>query len=102
MTTEAQDALAVALRRDIFEAVREVLREYTHQDFAIAEAKEACGRITDAILAALPDGWVLARKEHRWQDCTVGPDCPQPQCNGDADGNCRSCGNPFVAAAVTR
>lgn len=38
-------------RRELFEAFREVLRDYTYQPFGQSEAREACERLTNAALA---------------------------------------------------
>jgi hypothetical protein len=61
MTTDPTPRTAATAReRDIYETVREVIRDYTCLPFGLGEAKEMCSRITSALAAAEAPGRVAA------------------------------------------
>ena len=60
MTDPTPRTAATARERDIYETVREVIRDYTCLPFGLGEAKEMCSRITSALAAAEAPGRVAA------------------------------------------
>lgn len=65
---------ATARERDIYETVREVIRDYTCLPFGLGEAKEMCSRITSALAAAEAPGRVAALEAALRRIADLDPD----------------------------
>ena len=69
MTDPTPRTAATTRERDIYETVREVIRDYTCLPFGLGEAMEMCSLITSAIAAAEAPGRVAAleRLAETWE-----------------------------------
>ncbi len=75
MTTDPTPRTAATAReRDIYETVREVIRDYTCLPFGLGEAKEMCSRITSALAAAEAPGRVAALEAALRRIADLDPD----------------------------